>query len=124
MSNEHSASTPNLVRGALEINHQYSKSFEFEAALQKYIHTYISPDLEYFSLLRPLTEVAIAKRFAQHEQYHAIFRSCNTAFRQDATTRGTQLVLRMPEMPLCIFGARAVFGEGKIGRNFRPKSFG
>ena len=89
MSNEHSASTPNLMRGTLEINHQYSKSFAFEAALQKYIHTYISPDLEYFSLLRPLTEVAIAKRFAQHEQYHAIFRSCNTAFRQDATTRGT-----------------------------------
>ena len=32
MSNEHSASAPNLVTDGREVNHQYSKSFEFEQA--------------------------------------------------------------------------------------------
>jgi UDP-N-acetyl-alpha-D-muramoyl-L-alanyl-L-glutamate epimerase len=88
MSNEHSASVPNLKIGGMEINHQYSKSLEFEADLSAYIATHLSPDLHVFSLLRPLTESAIARRFAGYDKYHGIFRSCNTAFRQDERRRG------------------------------------
>lgn len=83
MSNEHSASAPNLKIGALEINHQYSKSFGFEKDFTKFVTDHISPNLTYFSLLRPLTEAAIARRFAKLEKYHGIFRSCNSSFRQD-----------------------------------------
>ena len=35
MSNEHSASAPNVA----DVNHQYSKSFEFEQALSGFIET-------------------------------------------------------------------------------------
>jgi hypothetical protein len=88
MSNEHSASAPNLVIDGVAVNHQYSKSLEFETELAGYIVDRVSPDLGYFSLLRPLTEIAIAQRFARNPEYFPAFRSCNTAFRQDLAARG------------------------------------
>jgi UDP-N-acetyl-alpha-D-muramoyl-L-alanyl-L-glutamate epimerase len=88
MSNEHSASAPNLVDDGVAINHQYSKSFEFEVGFARWLETQVSPDLHYFSLLRPLGEIAIAREFARHPRYFGAFRSCNTAFRQDRAARG------------------------------------
>jgi UDP-N-acetyl-alpha-D-muramoyl-L-alanyl-L-glutamate epimerase len=90
MSNEHSASAPNLVFDRTPINHQYSKSFEFEQDLSDYLARHLSPNLAYFSLLRPLSEIAIARRFARHPGYFPVFRSCNAAFRQDPAARGEQ----------------------------------
>jgi UDP-N-acetyl-alpha-D-muramoyl-L-alanyl-L-glutamate epimerase len=88
MSNEHSASVPNLVVDGVGINHQYSKSLEFEIDFAAYLATQITPSIAYFSLLRPLPEIEIARRFAQRPQYFGIFRSCNTAFRQSPAERG------------------------------------
>jgi hypothetical protein len=88
MSNEHSASAANLSRDGMEINHQYSKSFEFERDFAGYVERLISPSISYFSLLRPLSEIEIARRFARHREYFGIFRSCNTAFRQAREARG------------------------------------
>jgi UDP-N-acetyl-alpha-D-muramoyl-L-alanyl-L-glutamate epimerase len=88
MSNEHSASAPNLMLDGIGINHQYSKSLEFERDFANYVATHITPSVAYFSLLRPLSEIAIARRFACHRQYFDVFRSCNTAFRQAAAERG------------------------------------
>ena len=82
MSNEHSANAPNLTVDGIGINHQYSKSLEFEENFAEYVVRYITPSIAYFSLLRPLSEIEIARRFAQHPQYFGIFRSCNAAFRQ------------------------------------------
>ena len=91
MSNEHSASAPNLVLAdGAAVNHQYSKSFEFETDLAAWLARQVSPDLHCFSLLRPLGEIAIARQFARHPDYFAAFRSCNTAFRQDRAARGTK----------------------------------
>jgi UDP-N-acetyl-alpha-D-muramoyl-L-alanyl-L-glutamate epimerase len=87
MSNEHSANAPNLTIDRVEINHQYSKSFEFEADFAEYLARHITPSIAYFSLLRPLSEIAIARRFAQYPKYFGIFRSCNTAFRQSPAER-------------------------------------
>jgi UDP-N-acetyl-alpha-D-muramoyl-L-alanyl-L-glutamate epimerase len=88
MSNEHSASAPNLIVDDREINHQYSKSYAFEQDFADYIARQISPDIAYFSLLRPLSELEIARRFSRYPQYFSIFRSCNSAFRQAAAERG------------------------------------
>ena len=85
MSNEHSASAPNIA----DVNHQYSKSFEFEQAFSRLLERHVVEGVRYFSLLRPLSEVAIARRFARHAAYLPCFRSCNTAFRQSAERRGT-----------------------------------
>ncbi len=87
MSNEHSASAPNLRIDNAEINHQFSKSLEFEEDFSEYVRNHISPSIAYFSLLRPLSEIEIARRFAKSRQYFRIFRSCNTAFRQLSTAR-------------------------------------
>src|SRR5882672_8850194 len=87
MSNEHSASAPNLRLGDTHINHQYSKSLEFEEDFSEYVRNHISPSIAYFSLLRPLSEIEIARRFAKSREYFRIFRSCNTAFRQSQTAR-------------------------------------
>ncbi|HJU19032.1 MAG TPA: hypothetical protein VJ770_21460 [Stellaceae bacterium] len=87
MSNEHSASAPNLVAGGVAVNHQYSKSLAFESDLARHFGRHVSPSLAYFSFLRPLSEVEIARRFARYPAYFGAFRSCNTAFRQEAAAR-------------------------------------
>jgi hypothetical protein len=88
MSNEHSASAANLCLDGIEINHQYSKSFEFERDFTQYVERFISPSISYFSLLRPLSEIEIARRFSKYPAYFGVFRSCNTAFRQSRESRG------------------------------------
>jgi hypothetical protein len=85
MSNEHSASAPNLRIDNTEINHQFSKSLEFEEDFSEYVRNHISPSIAYFSLLRPLSEIEIARRFAKSREYFRIFRSCNAVFRQLVT---------------------------------------
>jgi len=42
LSNEKSASEENTTWKDLKINHQYSKSLEFETDLNNYLNTYIS----------------------------------------------------------------------------------
>lgn len=75
LSNESSANESN-VEGE-KINHQYSKSFEFEQDFRGYANKYLNANVEYFSMLRPLNELQIAMLFSQNEKYHKIFRSCN-----------------------------------------------
>lgn len=75
LSNESSANESN-VQGE-KINHQYSKSFEFENDFRKYYNKYLKRNVEYFSFLRPLNELQIAMAFSKFEKYHNIFKSCN-----------------------------------------------
>lgn len=97
MSNEHSANAPNLTVNGLAINHQFSKSLEFEQDFGDYIANHITPSVTYFSLLRPLSEIDIARRFAAHPRYFKIFRSCNTAFRQSPAERGRNWCCNCPK---------------------------
>lgn len=75
LSNESSANESN-VEGE-KINHQYSKSYEFEQDFAYYSSQYLKAGVHYFSLLRPLNELQIAKLFSENTKYHTIFRSCN-----------------------------------------------
>lgn len=75
LSNESSANESN-VKGE-KINHQYSKSIEFENDFRYYSNKYLKRNIEYFSFLRPLNELQIAKAFSNFEKYHSIFKSCN-----------------------------------------------
>ena len=75
LSNESSANEPTVM--GVDVNHQYSKSFEFESDFITYEARYISSGVKYFSLLRPLTEIGIARNFSRLEKYHSVFRSCN-----------------------------------------------
>jgi hypothetical protein len=97
MSNEHSASAANLSLEGFEVNHQYSKSFEFEEDFARYVKRFISPSISYFSLLRPLSEIEIARRFSKYPAYFGVFRSCNTAFRQAREARGRHWCCNCPK---------------------------
>lgn len=85
-ANEKSASAGNLVdKQGNEINHQYSKSLEFERSFQAIVHTYISAEITYFSLLRPYSELAILGMFSRYPKYHGVFSSCNRNFHQSGS---------------------------------------
>lgn len=81
LSNESSANEPTIP--GTEINHQYSKSFEFETDFRQYVNQFLLPGVEYFSFLRPLSELQIASIFADMSRYHPVFRSCNVGSKED-----------------------------------------
>ena len=87
MACEKSANSGNLQQGNLIINHQWSKSFEFEKMFYELTQT-ITPEFRYFSLLRPISEAHIARLFAQKCQaYFDVFTSCNKAFKLELNKR-------------------------------------
>ena len=114
------------------INHQYSKSLEFERDFADYVARHITPSIAYFSLLRPLSEIEIARRFAQHPQYFEVFRSCNTAFRQSPAERGRNWCCDCPKcrfvfLALAPFVAKpeliAIFGRDMLDDEAQTDGF-
>ena len=84
-SNERSASYGSTIKAkdgsvTAEVNHQWSKGWEFESAFGDYVQAHIAADLHYYSLLRPLSELAVARQFARVSHYDAHFSSCNRNF--------------------------------------------
>jgi 7-cyano-7-deazaguanine synthase in queuosine biosynthesis len=87
LSNEKSSNEGNTIYLKEEINHQYSKALDFENRFRSYVKNYLSSNLEYFSLLRPLYELQIAKIFAERKDLLPIFLSCNEAEKTYSGTR-------------------------------------
>ncbi len=79
-SNERSASYGSLIEGTGEVNHQWSKGWAFESAFGAHVQRTVAADLNYYSLLRPLSELAVARQFAKTDRYDAHFSSCNRNF--------------------------------------------
>lgn len=82
LSNESSANEP-TVQGS-DVNHQYSKSVSFESDFRDYVKRQLSDRLSYYSFLRPLSELQIARLFAGHQAYFPVFRSCNAGSKTDS----------------------------------------
>lgn len=82
MSNEQSANEPTLHYQGTAINHQYSKSGEFETDFQQYLQHVFGDSIRYYSFLRPFSEIRIGEVFAQlaFERYKDVFSSCNRAY--------------------------------------------
>ncbi len=79
-SNERSASYGSQIPGTGEVNHQWSKGWAFEQAFGEHLEQHVAADLHYYSLLRPLSELAVARQFAKSDFYDAHFSSCNRNF--------------------------------------------
>ncbi|GAA3932608.1 endonuclease domain-containing protein [Luteimonas lutimaris] len=79
-SNERSASYGSQIEGTGEVNHQWSKGWTFERDFGAYLQREVAADLHYYSLLRPLSELAVARQFAKSDRYDAHFSSCNRNF--------------------------------------------
>lgn len=87
MSNEHSASEPTALQAnGVLVNHQWSKSLEFEVLFREAIFEAID-GVDHYSALRPYSELWVAERFAKLAEYHLVFRSCNRAFYVDPAMR-------------------------------------
>jgi UDP-N-acetyl-alpha-D-muramoyl-L-alanyl-L-glutamate epimerase len=83
-ANERSADEASLLDSAGEaVNHQFSKSFEFELMFDDWVRRYVARDLKVFSLLRRDRELAICREFAALDAFHAKFSSCNRNFHLD-----------------------------------------
>ncbi|MEG3192248.1 UDP-N-acetyl-alpha-D-muramoyl-L-alanyl-L-glutamate epimerase [Lysobacter sp. D1-1-M9] len=84
-SNERSASYGSVIldqegRETGEVNHQWSKGWAFESAFGDHVQRRVAADLRYYSLLRPLSELAVARQFTRSDRYDAHFSSCNRNF--------------------------------------------
>lgn len=80
LSNESSANEGNVPN----VNHQYSKSIAFERDFRELTNSQFGTEKpEYFSLLRPLNEWQITKRFVRHDKYLTTFLSCNIGGKKD-----------------------------------------
>ena len=86
-SNERSSNEGNVRYLGRMINHQYSKSFDFEQKFRKYSKKYLAQNVEYFSFLRPLYEIQIAKLFSRYPKYFNTFLSCNVAYQTKSRTK-------------------------------------
>ena len=81
LSNEASANESTIP--GTDINHQYSKSIEYELDFQEYVKKYMNDCIHYYSFLRPLSELEIAEKFAQYKSYHPVFKSCNAGSKEN-----------------------------------------
>lgn len=81
LSNESSANEPTIP--GTKINHQYSKSLEYEEDFRWYVRQFLNDCNHYYSYLRPYTELQIAEMFARHPQYFPVFKSCNAGSKEN-----------------------------------------
>jgi hypothetical protein len=97
------------------VNHQFSKGLRAErllsAALAE-IHEADPdvPDVHSFSVLRPASELAIARAFAGMDRYHGAFTSCNAIFRIDPALRAASWCCDCPKCRFVVL-ALAPFSE-------------
>ncbi|HSE29861.1 MAG TPA: hypothetical protein VLA77_04730 [Candidatus Saccharimonadales bacterium] len=88
-SNERSASVGNVIWEGIDVNHQWSKSLTAEKLISETIRQVVSPNIKYFSLLRPFSELRVVRKFSELLKYHSVFTSCNRAFFLDPARRRT-----------------------------------
>ncbi len=93
ISNETSSDEGNVKWLGQEINHQYSKTKEFEQDFREYEKKYLSGAVNYFSFLRSWGELRVAETFSKLEKYHKLFRSCN---------RGSKKGIWCGKCPKCV----------------------
>ena len=117
VSNERSSNEGNVKYRGKAINHQYSKSFDFEKKFRNYSKKYLARDIEHFSFLRPFYEIQIAKVFSRYEKYFSVFRSCN---------KGQKKNTWCARCPKCLFVFAILYpflGERKLVKIFGENLF-
>lgn len=102
VGNEKSANYGNVEYLGEMINHQWSKSEEFENLFREYVRKFITPDIEYYSPLRNMTELQVVEEFVKYPKYFKVFSSCNknfTILRPNGLRKGKWC----GECPKCLF---------------------
>ncbi len=88
VANESASSEGNVAWQDKLVNHQWSKSLAFERMTQEFVHTYISPDITYFSIIRPYSSIKVVSLLSKlGQKYLNDFTSCNLVLRIDPDAR-------------------------------------
>ncbi len=109
MANERSASVGNVSFDGVEVNHQFSKGMHAERLLSAALSE-VAPGMSAFSVLRPASELAVARAFARIGRYDDAFTSCNALFRGDPARRASSWCCECPKCRF-VFLALAPFSE-------------
>jgi len=125
MSNEQSANIGNVAYLGKEVNHQWSKSEEFEKMLRRYLKESIETNVQYGSLLRPFSELKIVEIFSKHPQYFTATTSCNANWKLGDEEGRPMWCGKCPKCAF-VFACMAAFNDKKtlektFGSNFFEK---
>lgn len=114
-SNERSAdeATLNLPDGTA-VNHQYSKNSAFETSLRELITSHVSMDIEYFSILRPFSELEIVRRFSELTEFHPVYSSCNRNFHIDGSRIEGRWCLDCPKCRFAALSLALFLSPGRV----------
>lgn len=82
VGNERGAEDYEIEVDGIPINHQWSKTFRFEQSFHQWCERHFARGPRYFSLLRPMSEIHIARLFAGLPHLFRSFTSCNRNFTQ------------------------------------------
>ncbi len=118
LSNERSSDEGNQIFHGQVVNHQYSKTYRFEAKFRDYVAAYLATTIDYFSYMRPLYELQIAAMFAEMTAYHPIFRSCNVGQKTNSWCHSC---------PKCLFVYNILYpfmSADQLGQVFNHDLFG
>lgn len=122
---EKSADFGNTEYCGMEINHQRSKSAQFQNQLQNYFQSYLASNLECKSLIADRYEIKVVQELTKYPQYFQHFSSCNRNF----TITPSQLSaeqLRCWVCPKCAFIyvlLRAFLGKEQTNQIFGKDLF-
>jgi hypothetical protein len=117
-ANERSASQASrLDAQGREVNHQFSKSLEFEALFDDWLRRSVHRSLRVFSILRRDRELAICRDFASLVQWHDVFSSCNRNFHLDGP-RGGRWCGRCPKCTFVFLGLAPFMRPADLRRIF------
>ncbi len=131
MANERSASAGNVRWDGIEVNHQFSKGLRAERLLDAAVSE-LGGGVRIFSVLRPASELAIARAFARMERYHGAFTSCNAIFRLDPALRASSWCCECPKcrfvfLALAPFSSpehlREIFGRDLLDEDRQSEGF-
>lgn len=103
VGNEKSANYGNVEYLGEIINHQWSKSEEFEALFKEYVGKFITTDIAYSSPLRNMNELEVTKELVKYPEYFKVFSSCNGNFKILRSTQNDMGNKWCGKCPKCLF---------------------
>ena len=123
VANAASSNFGNIVYDKEEINHQWSKSLEFETMCQDYIRAYITRDIAYFSPIRQFYEIRIVELFAKSGKYFEDFTSCNRNFKVFKERPKSLWCGECPKCPFIFLLMAAFLKEEELLKIFKQNFF-
>jgi len=119
MSNEQSASIGNIEYLGKEVNHQWSKSLKFEKMFRTFLKESVETNIEYLSVLRPLSELKIVEMYSEFPQYFQVATSCNKNWKIDDEEERPMWCGQCPKCAF-VFACMAAF----VDKETLEKTFG